>query len=104
MDTVFLIVVLHHVPVEESGEPISYNLSDALIVKVTEQEGCKGCQETTGEGLPVDTLDNERRCEVVLLQQLLSQSQGELILQCVAHQLSAQYGAAAFITQDKAEG
>src|SRR5690554_2616472 len=100
----FLIIVLHHIPFEECGETIGYNPSDTFIIYMPEQERREGCQETTGEGLPVDTLDNNRRCEVVLLQQLLSESQGELILQCIAHQLSAPSGTAAFITQDKAEG
>src|SRR5690554_414801 len=98
------VIVLHHITFEEIGKAPVHDPADALVSNIVEQERSHAGKKTTGKGLAVDLVDDHRRGELLLLQQLLPQSRSELVLECVTHQLPAQGGTATLVTQDETEG
>lgn len=98
-----VVFVLHHVTFEECLEAVRYQCAYAGFVQVLCKEWREACQKTVGERLAVYTVDDVGGCQVELREELLLQFGGHLVFQNIAHQQLAQYGAAAFISEDESQ-
>ena len=96
-----LVIVLHHVALQEFLEAVKDQFTYDRLVKVLNQKWGETCKETVREWFPIHPVDDFGGGQIELFQKFFFKSRSHLVFKDVAYQQFAQYRTTAFIAQYK---